>query len=196
MAPKSDQSFAKLPVGGKILLLVLILGVLTAIYYFALHMGLSDEIAQAEQEHGRLQGQLRDAEARQQEYIQLTQELAARESIDRENKRVLPEKAEIAAFLEDLHGRAELSGLDIRFVEPRPEEQTEIFIRIPVRLAVAGRYHQVAKFFYSVSRLPRAINMENIRLTEPRRDGEEVVLSVDVLASTFRRKPEAPPAAP
>ena len=41
--------------------------------------------------------------ARQQEYLACTQDLAQREAIDRQNKRILPERAEIAAFLQDLN---------------------------------------------------------------------------------------------
>jgi type IV pilus assembly protein PilO len=194
MAAASDQAFAKLPIGGKIALLALIVGLFSAVYYFALHMSLADEIESAQQQHVALEGQLREAEARQREYIRLTQELAAREAVDREHKRILPERAEIAAFLEDINRLAELSGLDIRLVEPRPEEPAELFIRIPVQVQVAGRYHQVAKFFYNVSRLPRAINMENIKLVEmnePRDAAEdEIVLAVETLATTFRRQVE------
>jgi type IV pilus assembly protein PilO len=75
-------------------------------------------------------------------------------------------------------------------VEPRPEEAQEYYVRIPVNLRLAGRYHQLAKFFYNVSRLERAINMENVHLTEPVVVGDEVRLSVDVLATTFRRPGE------
>ena len=103
----------------------------------------------------------------------------------------MAENAEIAAFLEDLNRIAELSGLDIGLVEPLPEEPSQHYIRIPVRLRVSGRFHQVGKFFYNVSRLPRAINMENIQLTDPQLSGENVVLRVDVLATTFRRQEDA-----
>jgi Fe-S cluster assembly protein SufB len=45
----------------------------------------------------------------------------------------------------------------------------------------------VAKFFYSISRLERAINMENIELKEPTlSEADEVVLVVNALATTFR----------
>jgi type IV pilus assembly protein PilO len=67
----------------------------------------------------------------------------------------------------------------------------EMHVRIPVNLSIRGRYHQVAKFFYNVSRLERAINMENIRLTDPELVGDEVRLKVEVLATTFRRPTEA-----
>ena len=95
---------------------------------------------------------------------------------------------------------AELRGLEIRLVEPRPEEPGEHYMRLPVRLQLGGRYHQLARFFYNVSRLDRLISMENIHLSQPAGAATEadqsdgVVIAVEVLATTFRR-PEVEPQA-
>jgi type IV pilus assembly protein PilO len=189
-----DVSFEGLPMAAKGLILLLLIAVLTVAYYFALHMSVADAISSAEARHGQLQQEVQNLERREQEYLRLTQELADREGIDRRNKRTLPQKAEIAAFLQDLNRLAELSGLRIRTVEPRPEEAQDLYVRIPVSLKLTGRYHQLMKFFYSVSRLDRAINIENISLGSPRREGDELLLDVSVRATTFRR-PSAPAAA-
>lgn len=192
MAPAAQQQigFAELPVPVKLLLLGMMLGVLSAVYYFALHMSLVEEIENAEQRYVALQGEMRQAQQRQEEFLRLTQELAAREGIDRQNKRVLPEKAEIAAFLQDLDRLAELSGLEIHLVEPRPEEPEQMYIRIPVNLRLRGRYHQVAKFFFNVGKLERVVNMENVHISDPKVEGTDVVLDISVLATTFRRQPD------
>ncbi len=186
----AGTSFATLPTGVKFGLLALILALISAMYYFIFHMPLSEEIDQELARRTQLQSDLNAARDRQQEFLRITQELASREAMDRENKRVLPEDAEIPAFLQDLNRLAELSGLQISLVEPRPEEREELYIRIPVTLALSGRFHQVAKFFYNVSRLERAISMSDVRLQEPRVQGEEVVLRINVRASTFRRPAE------
>ncbi|MEM1416624.1 MAG: type 4a pilus biogenesis protein PilO [Myxococcota bacterium] len=187
--PKSSSSFDSLPLPGKLLLLGLLLALVTALYYFLLHMSLEEDISRAEQNHRQLLDQRQEAERRQQEYLQATQELASREATDRANKRVLPEDAEIPAFLADLNREAELAGLEFTRVEPQPEETEDLYTRIPVQLEMKGRFHQVARFFYAVSRLQRAINMEDISLGEPEVDEEteEVSVNVSVLATTFRR---------
>jgi type IV pilus assembly protein PilO len=181
------MSFSTLPVAAKVFLLVLMLGVLSAIYYFALHMSLTNDIEAAKNKHAKLEKDLGKAKDRQQEYLRLTQELANRESIDRRNQRVLPERTEIPAFLQDLNRLGELSGLSIRLVQPRPEERAKMYVRIPVSLKLTGKYHQLMKFFHNVSQLDRAISMENITLQNPRKKGEEVLLDVNVRATTYRR---------
>ncbi len=189
---KNDQTFDALPLAAKIFLLIMILGFLSAIYFFALHMPISDELAAAQSQHRQLRQDLSAAEQRWDQYLEISQQLASREALDRANKRVLPEDAEIPAFLQDLNRVAELSGLEIRLVEPRPEQQAEHYVRIPVQLSVSGRFHQIAKFFYSTTSIERAINMENVSLHDPEvSESDEVILQVDALATTFRRPPNA-----
>jgi len=183
-----EDTIVGLPGWGKALALVGVLALLGGAYYTLVHGSISSELTAANERQTQLQDQIRDAERREKQYLELTQELANREVADRQNRRVLPENAEIAAFLQDLNRVAELSGLSIRLVEPRPELRQELYSKIPVVLALTGRFHQMGKFFYNVSKLDRAISMENIRMTQPKLlPSGEVVIDVDVRATTYRR---------
>jgi type IV pilus assembly protein PilO len=191
MAPPKLQtnSFAALPVGAKIFALVLGLVLLTAGYYFGLHMGLEEETEASIRRSKVLEGQLKEANDRQREYLRLREELGAREQLDKQNLRVLPQSAEIPAFLDDLNRLAELSGLETASVTPQPETPENFYISVPVSLEIRGKYHQLAKFFYNVSRLERAINMQNLVLKPSAKTGAAAeTLSVSVRATTFRRK--------
>ena len=188
MAAKSPTStFTALPPAAKVLVLFALLALVSAGYYLGVHMGLEQEAQEAQRRHEVLQNDLNQARERQKEYLKLREELAGREALDRQNMRVLPETAEIPAFLDDLNRLAELSGLSVGQVNPRPEAAEQFFVRVPVSLSLGGKFHQLAKFFYNISRLERAINMENISLTQPREEAGDINLSVSVLATTFRR---------
>jgi type IV pilus assembly protein PilO len=196
MAPPKIQAnnFAALPVGAKVFALVLGLALLTGGYYFGLHMGLEEETESAMRRSKVLEGQLKEANDRQREYLRLREELAAREQLDKQNLRVLPQTSEIPAFLDDLNRLAELSGLETSSVTPQPEVEDKFYMSVPVALEIRGRYHQLAKFFYNVSRLERAINMQNLELapstagTKGSSASEADMLGVTVRATTFRRK--------
>lgn len=198
MAPKLEAvNFAALPLGGKIFILFAGLALLSAGYYMAIHMGLEEDIEQARVQHSTLEEQLRQAAERQRQYLKLREELAARDALDKQNLRILPEEAEIPGFLDDLNRLAELSGLQVGAVSPFPERAEQFYFGVPVQLTLTGRYHQLAKFFYNISRLERAINMENIGINVVSEggpgsaEGEEIRLQVQVLATTFRRKDDA-----
>ena len=185
-----EDRFIAIPGWGKALVLVGLLALLGVGYYALVYSSISGEVQRGRQTQKQLQDQIRDAERREKQYLELTQELANREVADRQNRRILPENAEIAAFLQDLNRVAELSGLTIRLVEPRPELREELYAKIPVVLALTGRFHQMGKFFYNVSKLDRAISLENIRMTQPRlMPSGEMLIDVDVRATTYRRPP-------
>ena len=188
MADSTAAQFAKLPASSKILLLALVLVLISAAYYSLVHGPLTEEIAAAEAERVTLDEQLKKAKELQARFLKLREELEARKLAEQELVRVLPPRAEIATMLAELNRLAELSGLAIQSVEPMGEQVDQFYFRIPVNLQVSGKYHQLAKFFYNVSRLQRAINMENIVISEPKLSGEDLILQVRVLATTFRRK--------
>lgn len=197
--PKSQASaqngFAGLPDAAKAAIGLFILAAIGIVYYVAFHGPIEEDINSARQAHAQLEERMTTARQRQAQYLQLREELSGREALDRANLRVLPEEAEMAAFLQDLNRLAEISGLRMRLVEPRPEEPQDQYVRLPVALQLSGRYHQLSRFFYNVSRLERAISMENIQLTNPTVEDEDVNLTVEVLATTFRRPSEADAAA-
>ena len=190
MAPKIQTgNFAQLPAAAKAFVLVLILGLMSAGYYAAVHSTLEEETEAAQARHGALEEQLKAAHDRQKEYLRLREEVANREALDKQNLRILPVTAEIPAFLDDLNRLAELSGLEMGSVQPNPESSESLYTKVPVALVMKGKYHELAKFFYNISRLERAINMENLSMTAGDRKADgEVMLAVNVRATTFRRK--------
>ncbi len=186
MAAKQGLSWATMPAAGKAAIAIPIMGAVIAIYYVTFHVPLSDSLISAQTEFKTKTADLETAKGRFAEYTQKSRELALRAPMDRQNKRILPERAEIAAFLQDLHRTAEVAGLKLELVEPRPEEPSDQYVKIPVQLSIAGRFLAIAKFFFAVSQLDRAISMEDISLAEPNIDGDDVKLNVKVMATTYR----------
>ena len=188
MADSPAQQFAKMPSSSKILLLAMMLVLLGGAYYSLFHSGLTEQIEAEQSQRAKLEDELAKAKELQRNFLALREELESRKLAEQELVRVLPTRAEIASMLADLNRLAELSGLTIKSVEPEGERADKFYYKIPVNLMLSGRYHQLSKFFYNVSRLPRAINMENIVINEPKLRGEDLILQVRVLATTFRRK--------
>lgn len=197
MATANKAGFEGIPTAGKVFILAVVVGLVAGIYYLAFHSGLSEELERAQSRHRDLETQYGEAERRQQEFLRVSQELAAREGLDRRNKEILPEDAEMAAFLDDLNRIAELSNLELQVVEPRPEEAEELYTRLPVDLTVLGAFHEVAKFTHAASQLRRAVNLEDIHLAKAAGQSNQATtdegagavpeLNVTFTATTFRR---------
>jgi type IV pilus assembly protein PilO len=98
----------------------------------------------------------------------------------------LPESADVDELLAQLNEIGRKSGLEISAVEPAPEESAQIYVKIPIKMALTGNYHEIAMFLQSLANLRRIVNVNNIQLGSPTLKSEKVVLSSSFVATTFR----------
>jgi type IV pilus assembly protein PilO len=168
--------------------------VLIGVAYFVVFYGdLASSITAAKSREEKLRGELADARKAEFSYQQDLAELSERQQRQRELVKILPTETEYPAFLSSVQNVANVAGIALTAWTPQPEQPEQFYSRVPMKLQLTGRYHQIAKFFHGVGQLDRVINMENISLTDPRPDGEDTVLKVDALATAFRAKPEGTP---
>ncbi len=188
--------FSRLPTAQKALVLLLLMVLVAVGYWVALYRPLAEEIGSAEERAIRLTSEERQWVTKQATYHEDKKTLNEQRAREREQIKILPDLANMDSFLEALNGNAELAGLHLESTVPADEEPEDFYARVPVALRLRGRYHQVAKFFYNVSRLDRIINMENISILEPELVAGEVVIRANVLATTFRAlRPDERPGA-
>ena len=170
-----------------------ILAGLTAVAYFLLFYGdVSDAIARQKKQEQTLRADLTQAKQSEFEYHKDLAELTERQQRQRELNKILPETTEYPAFLSAVQGVANVSGVSLQGWSPQEEVTAKFFARVPMRLTLLGKFHQVAKFFYGVGQLDRIINIENISLLDPKAQGNELTIKVDCLATAFHTIATAP----
>lgn len=98
----------------------------------------------------------------------------------------LPAAKDIDELLRQLNDVGKKSGLEIVNLEPGQESPQTFYASIPIKMEVAGSYHEIAVFLESVSKLRRIVNVSNLSFTSPARKNEKVVLKATYLATTFR----------
>ena len=166
--------------------------VLAGVVYFVVFYG--DLATSISAEHGRernLHQELDDARKAQRAYQLDLAELTDRQQRQRELSKVLPATTEYPAFLSSIQAVANVAGINLAAWTPQDEAADQFYARVPMRLELDGRFHQVAKFFYNVGQLDRIINIENISMTEPHMKGDEVMLHVSALATAFHSLDES-----
>jgi len=181
---------AKLAIGG---LLVALVGVA---YFVVFYGDLASTIAAEKNKEQQLRGELSTARKNEFSYQQDLAELSDRQQRQRELVKILPTDTEYPAFLSAVQNVANVAGIGLTAWAPQSEVPDQFYSRVPMKLELRGRYHQVAKFFHGVSQLDRVINMENITLTDPKLEGEDMVVKVDALATAFRANDSKEPTAP
>lgn len=191
-------SLSRLPLAGKIGVGALICSLLGVSYYVMLHTEVATKIDRAKTRTTELEAELSRTRQAQASYFADRDELAMRQQKQRELNKVLPVETESAAFLSAIQTVSNISGIDLKSWTPMEEVPQTFFAKVPMRLSITGRFHQIAKFIYEIGRQDRIINVENLELAEPKTEGEDVVLKASCLATTFHLlKPKtAAPAAP
>jgi type IV pilus assembly protein PilO len=103
----------------------------------------------------------------------------------------LPDRKEIPDLLSSLSTKARESGLDIVLFRPRAENFQEFYAEIPVDIVVRGGFFSAVTFFDEVGKLNRLVNINNIDLKSPKVTGDQVILDISTLATTYRFLDEA-----
>jgi type IV pilus assembly protein PilO len=160
--------------------------ILSGVVYFVVFYGDLATSIKAEQGRERqLKDDLGEAQKAQHAYQLDLAELSDRQQRQRELNKILPATTEYPAFLSAVQSVANVAGVNLSGWFPQGEAPDQFYARVPMKIELEGRFHQIAKFFYNVGQLDRIINMENITITEPKVKGDEVVLKVSALATAF-----------
>ena len=108
--------------------------------------------------------------------------------------RQLPNKTDIESLLVDLSQTSVASGLEVKFFKPENEVQREFYAEYPIRISVAGQYHQFGQFVSGLAALPRIVTLDGIDIGEAadnrrgggRGDGAGKQLRMNLMATTYR----------
>ena len=97
--------------------------------------------------------------------------------------KALPDKREIPSLLTSVSRVGIESGLEFLLFQPQPEVMKEFYAEIPVSIRISGGYHNVALFFDRVARLPRIVNIKNIKMNKSK---GSLKLTTTCTAVTYR----------
>jgi type IV pilus assembly protein PilO len=177
-----------IPVYAKIIILVLITLIPVVIFYFLVYSPKTKEIKTLEASITKLDNEIASAEVKvrrldelKAEHEKLKKQLAALEEI-------MPEEKEVSVLLKQISDLGLTSGLVMVLWKPtsRIQDPEGVYVEIPVQVEVLGGYHDLGVFYSHISRLPRIVNISNIKLTTPKRVKiENQLIQAVFTASTF-----------
>jgi type IV pilus assembly protein PilO len=117
--------------------------------------------------------ELHRAEAEIDEYKAMAKELPRFElefkKLNKEFKEAigeLLEKKEIPNFIDSIYTTILASSLKPDTFALKPEVKRGIYDEIPIEVNVYGTYYDLSRFFYTVSKLPRIINIRDLNLNQ------------------------------
>tara|TARA_R110002073_G_scaffold78991_7_gene190166 strand:+ start:34569 stop:35249 length:681 start_codon:yes stop_codon:yes gene_type:complete len=109
----------------------------------------------------------------------------------------LPAKTEVPGLLEDITNTGLGSGLEIQYIQLKPEISKEFYVELPMEIQVSGTYHDIASFVSGVASLPRIVTLHDMTVsTNSSKDGGSgregyENLDMSVTAKTYRYNGDA-----
>ncbi len=98
--------------------------------------------------------------------------------------KLLPDKKEIPALLEQINHIGIESGLIFRLFKPSREVPKGFYNEIPIKIEVEGRFHNIMKFIYKITTMQRIVNVFNIQMKPIRRLSPELKATFTVITYT------------
>lgn len=108
--------------------------------------------------------------------------------------RQLPGQTEIPNLIVDISQTGLGSGLDEKLFETQNEDKKDFYAEKPIKIRLAGGYHEIARFASGIAALPRIVTLHDLTIkAETERTREDIQrgvvpdrLVVDVTAKTYR----------
>jgi type IV pilus assembly protein PilO len=179
------------PLSQKIAILAVAVILLSGLYYTFLFGPRSEAVSKLEESVVSARNERSTKQRQAANLAQLQKELAEMDATLREAMAQLPDREEIPDLLSSISAKAREAGLEILLFRPRAENLREFYAEIPVDIVVRGGFHNVVLFFDNVSKLSRIVNIDNIDFRSPKRIGDQFVLDISSLATTYRFLDEA-----
>lgn len=104
--------------------------------------------------------------------------------------RQLPGDTEVPGLLEDITRAALDNELRIESIDLQPENRTEFYVELPIKIVVEGGYHKIGAFVSGVANLSRIVTLHDFEVVPERISGMNQ-LRMEILAKTYRYLEEA-----
>jgi type IV pilus assembly protein PilO len=184
------DSILKLPTPKKALILVGILGVITALYFHSFFSPQQEELKVLKGDLNKLVKELNESKAVTRDLQKFKEQIAKLNEELRNALTQLPNEKEIPEILKNITSLGKESNLEFTLFRPKAEEPQQFYAKVPIELTVLGSYHNTGIFFDKVSKLPRIINVVDFNMTRAKdikgKGETEILVKTSCLVNTYR----------
>jgi type IV pilus assembly protein PilO len=182
---KIDQ-VAKLPKAARFGIIGVIAVAIASGYFFLFYQENAEELKALHAQELELQRKLSEVRSIAANISAFEAEIEDLEIHLKTVLRQLPNNKELEVLLTDISNLGKTAGVEIRAFKRGKELSHDFYAEVPIDLELTGEFHDVARFFELVSKLPRIVNMGSLNIKVVSEDEESTVLSVKGTATTFR----------
>ena len=153
--------------------------------WFIVVQDLKPQLERAEAEEESLRVTFENKQRKAANYDAYKAQLAQIEQSFGTMLRQLPGETEIPSLIVDISQTGLAAGLQEKLFQPQPEMPKDFYAEKPIKIRLAGGYHEIANFVSGVAALPRIVTLHDINILPESRD-EFDRLTIEVTAKTYR----------
>lgn len=180
-----DEKFVPLSPKVKFTIILLIVLLPAIAFYFAYFQPKSKKITALDSKKTTIQKDIAEVKAKIANLPKFKKELKLAEAKFLESAALLPKEKEIPQLLKDISALGRSAGLDFNTFKPLPDVPQDFYAEIPVTINVRGPYHNMGFFFDQVSKLERIVSVTNVKMSNPKKEGGEMLLKSNCKLLTY-----------
>jgi type IV pilus assembly protein PilO len=180
------DKFAKLPRAYRMATIPLIVLLIFGSYGYLFYKPAAAQRAIVEAKERDLERKVSEVRAIVSNLAAFENEIAELEKRLKQALRQLPDSKELPGLLTDVTSLGKDAGLEFKAFRPRDEIAKDFYAEVPIEVEFSGDYHDIARFFDKVSKLPRIVNVSQLEMEILGQEAESTLLKVHGEATTFR----------
>jgi type IV pilus assembly protein PilO len=188
----AENPLAKLPLVGQVGIAVVLACLVVGGFYWLWYSDALQQQKTKESELAELQKQIRALEATANKLADFQREVQMLEAKLEGLKRNLPPEKEMPDLMRRLQYLAAQSSLAVVKFDPAAPVQKDFYQEIPISIDLQGTYHNMGAFLDRISRIPRIVNMGNLKIRNQSQPTVNNTVTVSAIATTYVYQ-EAPP---
>jgi len=193
----ADNALTKLPVIGQLVVSVLMGAVIAGGFYWFVYTDKEAERDKKTQQLDKLNKDIQALEVTVAKLGEFQEQVKLLEAKLERLKLILPPQKETPDLMKKVQVLATQSSLNIRKFNPKQTVNKDFYQEWPIDMEIEGNYHSLGMFFDRMSRLPRLVNVGNVKIKAMAQQKPSTTISAACVATTFVYvETPAPPPAP
>jgi type IV pilus assembly protein PilO len=180
------EQITRLPVAVRWSAIVACGALMALVYFLAVYRDTSTRLEKMRAQEFELQRRLSEVRSIAANLHEFEEEIARLELKLSKVLRQLPDKKELEVLLTDISNAGKKSGIEIKSFKRKNEIEHGFYAEVPIAIELEGEFHDVARFFDMLAKLPRIVNMGTLKMKVASENLEKTRLRVEGTATTYR----------
>jgi len=181
------EFLTKMPQWQKLAILGGTIALIIFFYLWWWYFPIRGEITNLENQKNELTKKLATFQGIQKDIDKFKAEIATLTAQYQKQREILPTGEELPKLLNSIVDLGKETGVAIKAFTPGSLQELEYYQEMGVNLKMSGDFHSLATFFDRIGKFKRIVNVEDIKIGDPKLSGDNLILNSECNLKIFSR---------